>query len=117
MKKYLCIRTCQLRIDDQIHFIEKHAVRTLAEDPGKNFRCLTVDDETNEAPYEVDFTTAERAELLEARWNMKQAKAAVQEAYGVELISVEGDRKTDVVDRILDARYRASDLKASVSPS
>ena len=100
--KCICTKTCQIRIDGKIHLVEKGDVKELAELPA-NGRFISTD-----APdYEVDFSKASEKELMETKWKFSEAKAFILASYDVELKKEEGDKKSDIVARILDARYRA----------
>lgn len=102
--KYVCRKTCQVNIDGKITLVERGDVIDLASPPpAKRFTPLE-----GEA-YEIDFAKASEAELMEAKWTFAKAKAFVKENYDVILKKEEGDKKSDIVARILDARYRAVD--------
>lgn len=101
--KYLCLQTCQVRVGKRPMLVNSGMVVDLPEDPGARFRCL----EDEEAPHEVDFTKATEQELTAAKWDFKAARLAIYEAYGVELKLEEGDKKSDIIAQILDAKFRA----------
>lgn len=100
--QFLCTQTCQIRIAGKIHFVEAGEVRSLPANPYE--KCFI---SLEDPAYSVDFGVASRQELLQAKWKLSEAQAAMQELFGEELIKHEGDKKADLVERILDIRFRA----------
>jgi len=111
--KYVCIRTCQIRIAGKITLCEKGNIYELKEaDP--RFQCI----EEKAAPeYKIDFLKASEAELKEAKWNFKDAAKVMKEHFDKKLNNEDGTKKSDVIKQILDIRYRAVNTlnEASVS--
>jgi len=102
--KCLCKATCQIRIDGQITFVEADDVIELDELPDNGCFMSLEDD-----GYAVDFITASREELMSVKWKFSDAAKAIFDAYRVTIRREDGDKKSDVVEAILDARYRAID--------
>lgn len=95
--KCVAVRACQARGDDG-------KVRTYR--PGQIDRfskCPTHFKSLEDPAYAVDFLTASQDELLNADWKFEDAVKVVKEAFNVDLKFSE---KANVVDAILDARYR-----------
>jgi len=101
--KYLCIKTCQVSVDKKSVFIPRGTVKVFDEDPGKNFRCL----DNKDKPHTVDFYSAKAEEMQAAKWTFEEARLAIYTKYGVELKKEDGTRKSDIVEQILDIRFRA----------
>ena len=101
--KYVCLKTCQLRINGHITFCEKGEIYNLKE-ANQFFRCI---EEKVVPDYKIDFIKASEAELKGAKWKFDDAFKAIKEHFDVELDKEEGTRKSDVIKQILDARYRA----------
>lgn len=98
---YVCRRDCQITdVNGKIMFIERDAVVEAKKNPRKG--CF---DEIGGSE-ELDFITASEEELHAAKWTFAEAKQAVGEAFGVEIKKREGDKKSDVISKILDARFR-----------
>ena len=108
--KFLCTRTCQITDDNEkIILIEQGSVIDSEKNPKKGcFKSL--DGEKGET-HKIDFTTASEDELLSAKWSVAVAKEEILKAYKVELKIKSDDKKSDVVDRILDIRYRNNSIK------
>ena len=98
----VCTKTCQIRIDEQITLIERGTVMSLDELP--NNGCFN---ELQGRDYQIDFLTAGEDELMKVKWKFSDAAAAILDEYDMVLEKEEGDRKSDVVARILDIRYRS----------
>ena len=103
--KYVCRQTCQVRIRGKITLCNKGGIYNL-EEPNARFDCIEPEAQT----YEVDFLKASKEELREAKWKFSDAKAAIKEAYDVSIHKEEGTTRMNVIDQILDARYRAIDV-------
>lgn len=100
--KYICKRTCQLRINDQITLVSRGDVIELDKDPGaKCFESIETE------AYKLDFTKASEQELKLTKWTFNEAYKAIKAKYDVELHKEEGTKRSEVIDQILDARYRA----------
>lgn len=94
----ICRATCQQRLPSgHIRFFEIGEVFPFQECP-EAFEPLGGD---------IDFITAERDELLAARWTAKEAREAIMGEFGVELKRIADGTKIEMVDEILDIRYRA----------
>ncbi|RLA38547.1 MAG: hypothetical protein DRR06_20590, partial [Gammaproteobacteria bacterium] len=52
---------------------------------------------------EIDFSTAEKEELMAKKWKFSEASDAMFDLYNVELTK---GPKADIVNAIIDARYR-----------
>lgn len=102
--KYVCRQTCQVRIKDQITLCNKGQIYELDE-PNDRFQAIAEEQEN----YKVDFLKASEAELKEAKWSFTEAKKAIKAAYDVTLTNAKGTSRMNVIDQILDARYRAID--------
>ena len=99
--KCVCTRTCQVKIGKAIIFVAKDEVMDFEECPA-HFQVLDAD-------VPVDFENDSEQVLMEKKWKFKEAAKAVKELFGVELKKKEGDNKSDVIERIVDARYRSLD--------
>lgn len=101
--KCICRNKCQARLDDdKIMFFYPGDIQEFEECP-PHFEAVT------EA--KIDFTTAQEDELREAKWSFEEAHAVMLETYDAELKRVEGETtKQDVIDQILDIRFRALDI-------
>ena len=101
--KCLCIQATQVRIDKKIHTVRRGDIKELDKLPDNG--CWASLDSDADTPHVVDFSKAEKPELLESdTWSFSEAKAFVKTNYKVNL--KEGDKK-NVVDQIIDARYRS----------
>jgi len=110
--KYVCIKTCQIRVDGRITFCSKGEIYELPKaDP--RFQCI----EETAKEYKIDFTKATEAELKAANWKFKEAATVMLEHYGKELEKEEGTKKSDVIRQILDIRYRAVNSLSEASVS
>ena len=95
---------CQIRINGKITFVGVGEVKELK----KEHHCFrAVGGETPDV--ELDFTKASEAELKASNWTFKEAQKAVMQAYNVELQREEGDKKSDIIGKILDAKFRSID--------
>ena len=103
MAKFICYRTCQLKMPDgSIRFFT----------PGESV-------EADECPphfehsekVQVDFIYSNKSILENAEWSFTMAKDAIFEKYGVELKREEGTTKAQIIDQILDIRFRALDVE------
>jgi len=104
--KHLCLRTCQVDIYGKITFVKRgDVIRSSEVDLGPRFKNL----EEEAAPHEVDFLTAKEEELINSKWSFSDAKKAIFDKFGVELKREEGTKKSEVIDQILDARFRSVD--------
>jgi len=101
--KYVCLQTCQIKVYEKTTLVKRGAVVDVPDDPGQRFRCL----EDPVVEYQIDFLKASEQELKNAKWKFADAKKAIGEAYGVELTREDGDKKSDIIAQILDAKYRA----------
>ena len=95
--KCVCVRTCQVRVNGKIVYVEKGQVLDFDKCP-VNFESIEARAEEG-----IDFLKASENELMESSWSFADAFKAIKDAYGVELKKTE---KADVVEQILDARYR-----------
>ncbi len=95
--KCVAVRACQARGDDG-------KVRTYRTGQIDHFsKCPAHFKSLEDPAYVVDFLTASQDELLNADWKFEAAAKAIKEALNVDLKFSE---KANVVDAILDARYR-----------
>ena len=101
---YICRRDCQYTNETgKIIFVEKGSVISAKKNPRKSsFEAL--DEEAS-----LDFATASENELMKAKWTVKEAKEAMADLYGYDLVIEADDKKKDVVASIIDARYRNTD--------
>jgi len=106
--KYVCRKNCQHRDNGKIRFCERGRVYEFAEKPKFGFDTIG---EKSEPDYKLDFLTASEEELKKTKWSFDDASDAIQAAYGVELFREEGTRKSEVIDQILDARFRSVEVK------
>ena len=99
--KCVCDKKCQTVIDGLVHFCSKGRVEDFDECPS-NWTPL-------EGPKAkaVDFGTASEDELMETKWKYSDAKAFVKDTYNVTLKKHRDTTKKQLVEMILDARYRA----------
>lgn len=104
MTDYVCRKTCQVRIGGKITLCTRGQIYTL-DKPNGNFQSINGEVET----YQVDFIKASQEELKAAKWKFVDAYKAIKETYDVELTREEGTTRMNVIDQILDARYRAID--------
>lgn len=109
--KYVCMRTCQLRVHGRARFISRGTVIELEKDPGNRFRSIGTPEA---AP--VNFLTAKEGELQNSKWTFKAAQKAILDQYGVKLFKEEGTKKSDIIGQILDARFRAIDKSVLEKP-
>jgi len=72
------------------------------EDLGPHFTCLT-------PGYAIDFTKASADELQAADWKFADADKVIRSQYGKSLFREKGTKKSEVIQQILDARFRAVD--------
>lgn len=102
MSDFLCTRTCQTRIKGgKITFIERGKVLQAEKNPKKDCFVKIASEE-----HTLDFITASEEELEAATWTHAAAAVAISKAYKVALVKKAGDTKADVIERILDIRYR-----------
>ena len=101
MATYVCLRDCQEVLNGKIHFVLRGD--TVESDSDLKESCFARIDTPE---YKVDFITAGEAELLDAKWDFADAKAAVQSKFGVTL---KKGPKEAVVAAIIDARFRNQD--------
>ena len=96
-------------VGTKIRLVRKGDVIELAK-PHSHFRALEA---TPEVPVvaPVDFLKASAAELQAAKWKFKDAAEAVKEAYNVDLFKEDGTKKSEIISQIIDARFRAVDMK------
>lgn len=111
MKKYVCTRKCQIKVGERITFVNTGTVVTLEKDPGKNFR--SIDGEQDDP---INFLTAKKGELQKSKWTFKAAQKAILDKYGIELFKEEGTRRSEIIDQILDARFRSIDKSVIEKP-
>jgi len=91
----VAIVTCQIRMPDgAIRFFNAGDVEAFDECP-PHFEPI--------AAREVDFVTASEAELMAAKWTLKEANTAMENVYGVQLKRAS---KAELVNQILDIRFR-----------
>ena len=107
--KYVCLKTCQVRLGNKITKVRKGAVISL-EKPHPCFRALEPTPE-EPTPAPVNFLKASAAELQESKWTFKEAAAIIKEAYDVDLFKEKGTKKSEIISQIIDARFRAVDAK------
>jgi len=108
--KYICRKTCQHRDEGQIFFCEMGTVYEFKDAPKNN--CFEAIDKEKEL-YVVDFLTAGETELKQAKWKFSDAEKSIWDAYGVKLSKEDGDKKSDIIGQIMDARYRSVELKVA----
>lgn len=109
--KCVCRRMCQQRVDSETGNIVKDGgyIRTFQEDEIWDFPKAkkpplwfeAIEGET----YALDFETAEKDELLEAKWTFKAISQAAKDLYGEEMNN--RGEKIDLVEQFLDIRFRA----------
>ncbi len=99
--KAVCRRKCYIRTDDGVQKLFY---------PGQvhEFKKCPAHFEKLE-DVAVDFLMATEDELTETKWKFSDAFDAILEECGVELKKEEGTKKSDIIDQILDARYRQVD--------
>jgi hypothetical protein len=101
MMKCVCRTQCQTRLDGgKIKFFN-------VGDVGEFEKCPT-HFESLEKVEEVSFQTASKDELLEAKWKRADAVDFIKEKGGEPKVTSK-TTKTQIVDQILDARFREVD--------
>jgi len=100
--KFLCLITCQAKLYDKITFVKRGEVVRSPVDLGVRFKNLEAIEE-----HEVDFLKAGEEELINTKWSFKEARKAIYDKFGVELKREEGTKKSEIIDQILDARFRS----------
>ena len=101
---YVCVKDCQLRIDGQITFLVRGEVVNMESLPKSHEHCFNG---IGDKEYSVNFGKASEAELMKAKWKVSEASSYCEKHYDKKIEKQEGDKKSDIVDKILDARYRA----------
>jgi len=110
MNRAVCVNTCQTRIEGKITYVQQ----------GQTVDLDTI--EGNENCFEplhgrsIDFVNASEQELLDSDWKFAEANKAMQSAFGKSLTWEEGVKKSDVVEEIMDIRYRHKDMDISQLP-
>ncbi len=102
--KCICETKCFIDVNGVCQLFKPGDVVDVEKCP-PHFRPLNTDKAVEDGGEKVDFLTASKDELLVAKWKPSEARAAIEEAYGV-TIDITGGRKK-IVERILDARERA----------
>ena len=105
--KCICRRRCQIRLQGKIITVKPGQVIELDECP--DFFSIIKGEVGSEKEPEVNFLKASRDELMAAKWKFKDAVDALRIAYGKVLTRDEDDKKKDIVERIMDIRYRKID--------
>ncbi len=101
--KHICRRKCQVRIDGQITFVHAGDVVDMTKEEAEVSGCFeSVED------VEVNFATATAEELMAAKWKFIDAAKFAKKAFDIVLNKADG-KKADVVEQIMDARYRKVD--------
>lgn len=102
----ICINKCQVRVGKKIHTVR---VGKTMEIEGKHacFRPI--------GEHKIDFSKAGREELQAGKWNFSEANDAMASLYSKELFKEEGTKKSDIIDQILDIRYRAIDVNPNTT--
>ena len=103
--KAVCIRTCKVMIQGRSRFVKKGDVVNLEEEH-RCFRSLEPTP-TQPEPEPIDILKASEEELKEGDWKFKDAYEVIMSELGVKL---EKGTKKEVIQQIMDARYRAIDL-------
>lgn len=99
--KCVCRTQCQTRLDSgKIKFFNVGDV--------ENFKKCPTHFESLETLEDVDFDTASKEELMEAKWKRTDAKDFIKEKGGVPKVTGE-TTKAELIDQILDARFREVD--------
>lgn len=99
--KCVCRTTCQARLaGGKIKLFKRGEVGDFEECP-IHFEAID-----EKKPDTLDFLTASEDELLEATWTVTAARKAIKDKFGITLKNPKGTKKVDLIDQILDARYR-----------
>lgn len=99
--KCVAERDCQAHLDNgKIKFFNRGDVESFKKCPPW-FSPL----EGKEAKV-IDFATASEKEMTVAKWKFTEAAEQILDVYGVELEKKDGDRKSDIIERIVDIRFR-----------
>ena len=101
---YVCVKACQLRVGKQITFVAKGQVVNVESIPKSHAHCFN---SMGDKEYSVNFGEATEEELMKAKWKVSEASSYCEKHYDTKIEKQEGDKKSDIVDKILDARYRA----------
>lgn len=102
MAEYICVKDCQEIIRGKITFVPRGAV-VHSEEPLKKSCFIAADSDE----YVLDFMTATEAELLSAKWKPQEAIDWADEEFGAVL---KKEKKADMVNAIIDVRYRNADI-------
>lgn len=108
--KQVCLKQCQLRLDGKIHLVGKGQVV----DYPDAHTCLK---SLEAVEAELDFTTASKETLMETKWKFEDADAAMVEAFNKKLTREQGTKKSEVVEQIMDIRFRALDYDPNLTVS
>ena len=101
---YVCVKACHLRIGKQITFVAKGQVVNVESIPKSHVHCFNSMDDKE---YSVNFGEATVEELMKAKWKVSEASSFCEKHYDKKIEKQEGDKKSDIIDKIIDARYRA----------
>lgn len=99
--KCVARRRCQAKVQSRIVTFARGQVQEFDECP-PHFEVI----EGDKAPV-IDFIKAGRPELMAAKWTFEDANSAMLQMYGKQLKKEEGTKKSEIVEQIIDIRYRA----------